>query len=86
VSKKSSESKAMASELSSAAKSLTVKLSDTKDRLTQKEQVADTDSESALLVLNFFYLFYPTFESFKINFIIFSCFQYFQSNFSVNET
>ncbi len=51
VSKKSSESKAMASELSSAAKSLTVKLSDTKDRLTQKEQVADTDSESALLVL-----------------------------------
>jgi hypothetical protein len=55
VSKKSSESKAMASELSSAAKSLTVKLSDTKDRLTQKEQVADTDSESALLVLNFFF-------------------------------
>lgn len=50
MSKKASESKQMASELSSAAKSLTVKLSDTKDRLTQKEQVAKTDSDSALLV------------------------------------
>jgi hypothetical protein len=50
VSKKASESKQMASELSSAAKSLTVKLADTKDRLTQKEKVAETDSESALTV------------------------------------
>jgi len=50
VSKKASESKQMASELSSAAKSLSVKLTDTKDRLAQKEQVATSDSESALLV------------------------------------
>ena len=53
VSTKASESKQMASELSSAAKSLTVKLSDTKDRLDQKEQIATTDSVSALAVNDF---------------------------------
>ena len=50
MSKKASESKQMATELSSAAKSLTAKLADTKDRLDDKEKIAATDSVSALAV------------------------------------
>jgi len=45
----------MASELSTAAKSLSNKLTDTKNRLSEKEAIAETDSVAAVAVsINFF--------------------------------
>ena len=51
VSAEATDSKQLAAELAEAANSLTYKLSDTKDRLGQKEAVAASDGTSALTAL-----------------------------------